>query len=265
MIAAIAAIIALTAFVYEIDRRAKSNDARIDHELSEQAAAASNNNARIEHQLSEQAAAIAAASRRTERLIRTIDSRQQKAASGRLQICGGEPELSSRIVYTQTFYGDGSARYVDPSCSIVPSDCNVKLNGEEGLPILVNPWERVPINIIGAEIVFLPSGPVTANTYAFAGNSASPDILTWAIPGPTGAAHGQVCFPSGTEMPFPAAAADAPPNKAGQNNFALPHLDVHLSGKLEPFVDETPDPGSYQTYLTVMYTKKSSEADARVR
>jgi hypothetical protein len=161
-------------------------------------------------------------------------------------------------MHSATFWGDGSGKFVSDTCRILPHDCNVALNGTDALPILINPWEPVSINIHCVELVFLPNQPVSSETYLFAGNSYSPDVMVSAIPGPDGAARAGLCYPPGISFPFPAAAPSAAPNSPGQNDFALPHLDVHVIGKpgswlLQPFIRF-----KYKVLLTVFYTKNPS-------
>lgn len=158
------------------------------------------------------------------------------------------------IIYQKNFYGDSSGMYVNrdsrTGCALIPQDCNLALNGNDALPILVNPWEPVSINIHCVQVIFLPTGPLTPTSHIFAGNSFSPDIMVWMVPSPTGGASGKMCYPPGTAFPFPAMAAGAADNKPGQNNFALPHLDVHVQGG--------PPNVNYQVYLSVWYTKNSA-------
>ena len=166
-------------------------------------------------------------------------------------VCAISPSgAQSQIIYQKNFYGDSSETYVnhDPSTGCSPTNnCNVSLNGTDALPVLVNPWEPVPIKILCAQVVFMPSGPVAPSTMVFAGNNYSPDVMVWGVPKSTGAADPKMCYPPGTFFPFPAAASGAPPNHPGQNNFLLPHLDVHVQG--------LPSTVSYQLYLSVWYTK----------
>lgn len=156
----------------------------------------------------------------------------------------------SQAIFQKNFYGDSTGTYMnrDPAtgCSVT-NNCTVALNGADSLPILINPWEPVSINILCAQIIFLPNRKVSANTMFFAGNSYSPDIMVWGVPQPNGGADPKMCYPPGTSFPFPAAASGAPPNKPGQNNFTLPHLDVHVQGQ--------PSTVDYVVYLSVWYTK----------
>jgi hypothetical protein len=154
---------------------------------------------------------------------------------------------STQTIYSKSFYGDSTDRYVDSSCKLFHDDCTLLLDGHDHTPIVVNPWESVPINIRCVEIVFLPTSPVSPMTYLFAGNSYSPDPMLWAIPSPTGAAYARSCFPQGTSMAFPAAANSAAANKPGMNNLNLPRLDLHVRGG--------PSGVGYQAYLTIYYTK----------
>ena len=167
--------------------------------------------------------------------------------------------LAEETLYSMTFYGDGSGKYVSDTCKLVPHDCNVSLNGEDALPILVNPWEPVSINIRCVELVFLPSLAVARNAFLFVGNSYSPDVMLWATADSGG--HARNCFPAGSSFPFPAAAAGAAANRLGQNDFALPHLDVHLRGTVFPsllfwkVLSYLRPFAFYEVYLTVYYTK----------
>src|ERR1700751_6104354 len=56
------------------------------------------------------------------------------------------PAGAQTTMYSATFRGDGSGKFVSDTCRISPHDCNVSLNGTDALPILVNPWEPVSIN-----------------------------------------------------------------------------------------------------------------------
>jgi hypothetical protein len=169
--------------------------------------------------------------------------------------------IGQTTLYSATFYGDGSGELVNETCKFVPVDCNVGLSGADALPILVNPWEPVSINIHCVELVFLPGPFVSRNTYLFVGNSYSPDIMLWATAQMGGRSAN--CFPASTSFPFPAAAAGAPANKPGQNDFRLPHLDVHVQGyfypnyffwRLASYFSRS-FAGIYRVYLTVYYTK----------
>jgi hypothetical protein len=157
----------------------------------------------------------------------------------------------AQAILQKSFYGDSSGTYVNKNpatgCQLVPRNCNVSLDGGDGLPILVNPWEPVSINIICAQVIFLPSRAVAPNTIFFAGNSFSPDIMAWGVPKSSGAGSARMCYPAGTWFAFPAAAKGASPNNQGQNDFTLPHLDVHVIGG--------PATVSYSAYLSVWYTK----------
>lgn len=160
---------------------------------------------------------------------------------------------ANQTVYSKSFYGDGSGLYVnhDPAtgCSLM-NNCNVALGGPDPLPILVNPWETVSINIVCVQVVFLPTAKLAPTSYAFVGNNYTPDVMVWAVPNENGGATAKMCYPPGTSMAFPAAAPGAPPNGPGQNNFAIPHLDVHTYGG--------PANTTYQVFLTVWYTKNAA-------
>lgn len=154
-----------------------------------------------------------------------------------------------QILYSKAFWGDSSGSWVNYDAATgchLTNNCNVALTGADALPILVNPWKPVSINIQCVQIVLLTAAP-PPQTYAFAGNSFSPDVLVWTVPYSGGSGDGKMCYPAGSAMPFPAAAPGAPANKPGQNNFALPHLDVHVYGAASSV--------GYQAYLEVWYTK----------
>lgn len=86
-------------------------------------------------------------------------------------------------------------------------------------------WEPVQITIRDVWIVFIPPRP--SSFYAFAGNSYTPDIMTW-ITSDGVERH----MPSGTSMEFPS-------SMAGQ------HIDLHISC--------TPVNTPYQGFYTVVY------------
>ena len=161
---------------------------------------------------------------------------------------------SAQSIYEKHFYGDSSGQYVnndvESGCSLT-NNCNVSLNGSDALPILINPWESVSINVLCTKIIFIPSGPLNPTSHIYAGSNAwgSSDIMAWGVPSPTGAADINQCTPQGTSIPFPAAGAGAPINRPGQNDFTLPHIDVHIQG--------TPDTATYQVYLQLVYTKNA--------
>lgn len=171
-----------------------------------------------------------------------------------LLIVGTRPATGEATLYSKTFEGDGSGKFVSPTCKVVPHDCNVGLNGTEALPILVNPWEPVSIGIRCLELVFLPAQTIAPGARLFVGNSHSPDIMLWLTPGAIGG-RSSICYPRGTSFPFPAAVFGAPPNKRGQNDFGLPHLDVHILGTPARFWYWPFASGKYVVYLTVYYTK----------
>jgi hypothetical protein len=169
------------------------------------------------------------------------------AAVALVSILAASAQAHMATLYSKNFYGDSSGLYVSPTCQMIPRNCNVGLDGTDSLPVLVNPWESVPIDIRCVQIIFAPSTAMPSSAYVFAGNSSTPDVMLWAVPQPNGGAEGHMCYPEGTAMPFPAATSPAASNGPGQNNFALPHLDVHVYGYA---------PGaSYQVYLTVWYTR----------
>src|SRR6185437_3276668 len=55
------------------------------------------------------------------------------------------------------------------------------LSGADALPILVNPWEPVSINIVCVQVIVLPYENPGSYFYAFAGNSFSPDVMVWGV------------------------------------------------------------------------------------
>jgi hypothetical protein len=179
-------------------------------------------------------------------------------------VSSAQSQSPMQTIYQKNFYGDSSGRLVNRSpttgCSTITvvDDCNVSLNGVDALPVLINPWESVSINILCAQVIFMPSAPVSASTMFFAGNSYSPDVMTWGVPRSTGGGSAKMCYPAGTSYPFPAAAKGAPENGPGQNNFRLPHLDVHVQGtprsRLFGYLHSKV---SYMVYLSVWYTKNA--------
>src|SRR3974390_2840348 len=92
-------------------------------------------------------------------------------------------------IFERHFYGNSTGDYVnhDPKtgCSL-SNNCNVALDGTEALPILVNPWEPVGIDILCTQVIFMPTGPLNPKAYIFAGNSDWPDgdIMAWGVPSP---------------------------------------------------------------------------------
>lgn len=150
------------------------------------------------------------------------------------------------VIYSKAFYGDSSGDYLSTSCSLT-NNCDVQMNGRDAVPILVNPWESVPIEIVCEQVAVIPQGGVLGpSDYAFAGNSVDPDVVVWGL-AREGNISAKQCFPSGTAMVFPAAGGGGA-NGAGQNNFALPHLDVHV---MSLDADRVP----FQAYLIVWYLK----------
>lgn len=152
----------------------------------------------------------------------------------------------AQTLYSKAFYGDSTGAYINASCSLT-NNCDVAFDGHDAIPILVNPWESVSITIQCVQIVLMPDGPLAARDYAFAGNSITPDVMIWGTNIAGGAINAKQCFPAGMGMPFPAGPYT---NGPGQNNFALPHLDVHIMGT---------DQVSFQAYLIVWYTKNPSQ------
>lgn len=118
---------------------------------------------------------------------------------------------------TKNFYFSGT-------CS--GGDQNPSLNDGVGINTPYVPgWEPVEIAIRDVWIVFIPPRPTSF--YAFAGNSYTPDIMTW-ITSDGVERH----LPSGTSMEFPS-------SMAGQ------HIDLHISC--------LPSGTPYQGFYTVVY------------
>jgi hypothetical protein len=171
-----------------------------------------------------------------------------------LLVATARGDTLAETLYSASFQGDNRDEHISPSCRAVPAECNLALNGATALPILVNPWEPVSINIRCLELLFLPRRPVASGTRLFVGNSFSPDVMLWLIP-KGGDAQNSFCYPGATGFPFPAAAPDALANRAGQNDFTLPHIDMHLMGAPAIPWYWLPDAGKYLVILTVYYTK----------
>jgi len=92
------------------------------------------------------------------------------------------------------------------------------LRDDKGWPAaqLVKPWEITPIRIVGVEIM-VTHGP--SLDYAFAGNSATPDVMLMVG---AGARWGRVFYPAGLGFALPGAASHS-------------HVDLHIScGAGEP-------------------------------
>lgn len=111
---------------------------------------------------------------------------------------------SGNEICSKTFYGGG------------------KCTGLDQLPILEEPWETRPIRITGVAInVDITDRPrwyerlrgATVKSFAFAGNSSSPDVM--AIMSGTGSTN--VHFPAGQYFTFP--------GKTGKED---PHVDLHV-------------------------------------
>jgi hypothetical protein len=174
------------------------------------------------------------------------------AALSLATVCLSTSTQAQTPILEAHFYGNSSSQFVnhDPATGCrVTNNCNVALDGTDALPILVNPWESVSINIVCTQIIFMPTGPLSPHAYLYAGNSfiAPSDIMAWGVPSPTGAADIDKCLPPGFAFPFPAKMAQAPSNRHGQNNFMEPHLDIHILG--------TPASVAYDVWLKVLYTK----------
>lgn len=172
-------------------------------------------------------------------------------AGGGMLVSSAQSQSAMQTIHQKNFYGDSTGAFVNHSpasgCPRIPRNCDVSLDGGDALPILVNPWETVSINIVCAQVIFMPSGAVSPSTMFFAGNSYSPDVMAWGVARPGGGGSAKMCYPAGTSFPFPPALAGAPKNAPGQNNFLLPHLDVHVQGM--------PKTVNYTVYLSVWYTK----------
>lgn len=182
-----------------------------------------------------------------------------------IPVSAARSQSAMQTIFQKNFYGDSSGSFVNhsqtigcPTIGAVVDDCNVSLNGADALPILVNPWEPVSINILCTQVIFMPSAPVSASTMFFAGNSYSPDVMVWGVPNSNGGGSAKMCYPAGTSFPFPAAAPRAPENGPGQNNFRVAHLDVHVQGKpMKRFFGLLRGNVSYVAYLSVWYTKNA--------
>lgn len=124
-------------------------------------------------------------------------------------------------ICSKTFYGSGV-------CS-----------GLDKLPILQEPWETRPIRVTGVAITVDITGRprwherlrgAKVKSFAFAGNSASPDVM--AVMSGTGST--QVHFPGGRYFTFP--------GKTGKDD---PHVDLH--------VQCLPIGARFESMLTIFY------------
>jgi len=76
-------------------------------------------------------------------------------------------------------------------------------SGQDQVPLFNQNWERAPLSIVRAEIVFQPDGTVGANSYVYAGDSTpGSDIMAYGL-----AEHGTGFIaaspmPPGTAMPL---------------------------------------------------------------
>lgn len=130
------------------------------------------------------------------------------------------PGSSDRLLCTKTFYGTGTCNSSDQLATLTDST---------GWPnsTLVPPWEPSSISIVGGAIVDLGGN---VNSYAFGGNSYTPDVMLWYSPrGGTS----PYFFPAGTSMQFPASGGSSPP-----------HLDLHVSCSS----------GTFAMFYTIYYT-----------
>lgn len=111
---------------------------------------------------------------------------------------------------SRTFYASGNCDGQDQLAALKIDEIETKL---------VGPWEPVPITIVGVHLKLI-SGEVT---YAFAGNSSTPDIMRWLDERDT-------YYPQGTGFAFPAFGSKA-------------HIDFHYNCLK----------GSFQAFYTVYY------------
>jgi hypothetical protein len=110
---------------------------------------------------------------------------------------------------SKTFYATGNCTGQDELAI---------LRDDKGWPgaQLVKPWVATPIRIVGVEIM-VTHGP--SLDYAFAGNSATPDVMLMVG---AGARWGRVFYPAGLGFALPGAGSHS-------------HIDLHIScGAGEP-------------------------------
>jgi hypothetical protein len=103
-------------------------------------------------------------------------------------------------------------------------------NAQDQVPAMYEPWEPVPINIVGVEVAVFQG----TLDYLLTGNSYSPDIMMAMGKGMT---RGVTFFPPGLAFPFPAATGQPDPHT---------HIDAHVS---------CPTGGAYQFFQVIYYTK----------
>ena len=110
---------------------------------------------------------------------------------------------------------------------------------------LIQPWEPVPIKIVGVEIA-VSWGSIS---YAFAGNNYQPDPMAFMGAGQT---HRQQWFPQGLSFEMPA---------AGTPTAASPHIDLHVSCRKASakrcffcLKRKPPPPNVVVLYYTIYYT-----------
>lgn len=96
------------------------------------------------------------------------------------------------------------------------------------------PWEPFPIKIVGIQFLIRATAKVGPQSYAFSGNSFSPDIMAWASFQPNGSLAGDVFYPTDLGFPLPAKAV-------GGNH----HIDLHVYC--------TPAGIRWQAFYTVFY------------
>lgn len=139
-------------------------------------------------------------------------------AQAALTTCQGVtiPVTTKELLCSRNFYASGTCDGQDQLAMLA--------GPRVAATQMVQPWEPVPITIVGYQIVLFEG----AMQYVFAGNSYTPDIMGWLGSGQS--AHGDF-YPAGTGFAFPAAGADV-------------HLDLHFSCRT----------GSFQGFYTVFYT-----------
>ena len=116
------------------------------------------------------------------------------------------------MIFSKTFYASGT------------------FDGTDQLPLVIDPWEPVAIEIVCVDITFFQFDSRFVN-YAFAGNGFSPDIMRWwGEPNP---------IPPGEFFPCPA--------KGGYTPTEHAHLDLHVSGQQGQ---------KWQGYYTIYYMKE---------
>jgi hypothetical protein len=127
-----------------------------------------------------------------------------EAHAATLQVCQGQKleVASGRLLCSRTFHASGACDGQDHLAMLKGPD--------QSSTQLVEPWEAVPITIVGYQIIVFDG----ALQYALAGNSYTPDIMG-------GIGNSEISrsqfYPPGTGFAFPASGANAP------------HLDLHYS------------------------------------